>query len=199
MPNRIKPSVEVETRWRPTMQEYNNLRDEFRRMTECRNALHDENAKLRDTVANFEQRLAAARLQDVDGLRADVDKRVAEELARVTAERDRLRAEKAFPQATIDALHAKISQLEQQMVRARAELEQHRSAKSCDKCLEKGRDARMDQNADLRYAQAQVTGLADENRALRSQLALAEERRRPARHRPGDQRPVGWDPEGVDD
>ena len=32
--------------------------------------------------------------------------------------------------------------------------------------------------------------------SLRSQLALAEERRRPARHRPGEQVSVGWDPEG---
>ena len=32
--------------------------------------------------------------------------------------------------------------------------------------------------------------------ALRSQLAIAEERRRPARHRPGAVVNVGWDPEG---
>lgn len=32
--------------------------------------------------------------------------------------------------------------------------------------------------------------------ALRSQLALAESKRKPARHRPGEQVSVGWDPEG---
>jgi hypothetical protein len=37
---------------------------------------------------------------------------------------------------------------------------------------------------------------AEELAALRSQLALAEERRRPARHRPGAVVNVGWDPEG---
>lgn len=38
--------------------------------------------------------------------------------------------------------------------------------------------------------------LREEVRALRSQLALAESRRAPARHRPGPQVSVGWDPEG---
>jgi hypothetical protein len=43
-----------------------------------------------------------------------------------------------------------------------------------------------------------VSGIrhAAEVAALRSQLALAEERRRPARHRPGAVVNVGWDPEG---
>ena len=38
--------------------------------------------------------------------------------------------------------------------------------------------------------------LEEENAALRSQLALAESKRKPARHRPGEQVSVGWDPEG---
>lgn len=41
-----------------------------------------------------------------------------------------------------------------------------------------------------------VWNLRQEVLALRAQLALAESRRAPARHRPGPQVSVGWDPEG---
>ena len=50
-----------------------------------------------------------------------------------------------------------------------------------------------------RLATERVEGLErceQENAALRCQLALAESKRKPARHRPGDQVSVGWDPEG---
>lgn len=105
----------------------------------------------------------------------------------------------------VAALNNKIDQLEKRTTDLSCELSAARAerdeAKGLSGLLRDSREEMLRrQLADAAGASWEAlrdaSALEDENRALRYQLSIAESKRNPARHRPGEQVSVGWDPEG---